>query len=204
MLANRPDVLKVVATAETALAQATRLSWKMNEFSGRVFSRMETIEVSGLIRTWATEQSGPPLVLDLEAVPAIVADPNQLRTVFAAILDNAREALREAGLPEGRLHVGLRLDPAPDLSLGHWAGESPKEGPAVCLSFANEGPSPTVEVLQRMFDPFFSTKAQGRGLGLASAVGLLQANRAAIQVVPGHGQGVAFRLHFPPQAGWGG
>ena len=199
VLANRPDVLKLLATAEEALGQATRLSWKMNEFSGRVFARMERIHLPGLVRAWASEQSGPQPVLDLEEVPAILADPGQLRTVFAALLDNAREALKEAGLPDGQLRLGLRLDPAPDPALGRWAGEAPAGGPTVCLSFANEGPSPAPDVLTRMFDPFFSTKAQGRGLGLASAVGLLQANRAGIQVVPGQGKGVTFRLHFPPR-----
>ena len=84
--------------------------------------------------------------------------------------------------------------------LGPWLAEPPQVPATVCLDFANDGPLPPPEVLGRMFDPFFTTKALGRGLGLPSALGLLQTLGAGLQVLPDEAKGLTFRLHFAPAA----
>jgi len=52
--------------------------------------------------------------------------------------------------------------------------------------------------LARMFDPFFSTKALGRGLGLAAVSGILKAHGAGLQALAGPQGGLTLRLYFPP------
>ena len=51
--------------------------------------------------------------------------------------------------------------------------------------------------LARMFDPFFSTKDHGRGLGMAAVRGIVRSHRAALRVTSAEGQGTRFRVWFP-------
>ena len=53
------------------------------------------------------------------------------------------------------------------------------------------------ETVAKLFDPFFTTKEHGRGLGLASALGILKGHQAGLQVWSRPGQGASFRLAFP-------
>jgi len=53
------------------------------------------------------------------------------------------------------------------------------------------------ETLARMFDPFFSTKETGRGLGMAAVRGIVRSHHAALRVTTAAGQGTRFRVAFP-------
>jgi PAS domain S-box-containing protein len=202
-----PEIARPLAAAKDVLRRAVVLSWKMLDFSGRAIARLERVDLAVLVDGWAAElgqQLGgaPRLELDLGSVPKVNADPEQLNKVLSSIFINAREAMDESGLLDGRVRLKLFVDFGEDRPInqteGVWVVEPP-EGPAtVCLEIANDGPTPGPEVLSRMFDPFFTTKALGRGLGLASALGLLQAHRAGIHVLSGPGKGLVFRIHFPP------
>jgi len=202
---GNPGVLQSVATGKEVLRRAINLSWKMNDFSGRAISRRELLDLPTLVTRWTGTPAPARLDLDLDlamgmALPRIKADPERLRKVFEGILENAWEAMDEAGLPEGRVQVRVfRSFPGgPDGKTGLWAEEPPMEGGSVCLEVANDGPCPTPEVMALMFDPFYTTKALGRGLGLASALGVLQAHGAGIHLLPGTAGGLRFRIHFPP------
>ena len=200
---GRPEVEAALRTAEEALRRAVTLSWKMNDFSGRIFSRMEPLGLSGFVSRWASEQggrlNGRGLDLDLAQVPEILADPQQIGVVLEVLLTNAIEAMDSAGLADGRIRVRLFLDPGGDgpgpQAKGLWVADPP-EGETVCLEIANDGPCPGPEILARMFDPFFTTKALGRGLGLSSALGLLMKHQAGIHILPAGPAALAFRLHF--------
>jgi two-component system cell cycle sensor histidine kinase/response regulator CckA len=164
------------------------------------------VDLANLLNQWTPELGwklgGERLDLELGEVPMVNADSDRLRTVLGAILDNSREAMEEAGLPEGRVRLRLFVDFGEDRpgthSAGVWVADPPAGLATVCLEVADEGPGAGPEILSRMFDPFFTTKALGRGLGLASALGLLQAHRAGVHVLPGKEQGLVFRIHFPP------
>jgi CheY-like chemotaxis protein len=53
---------------------------------------------------------------------------------------------------------------------------------------------------QRIFDPFFSTKYTGRGLGLAAVLGIVRGHRGAIRIASAPGQGTSFTVYFPASA----
>jgi len=187
------------------LKRAIALSWKMNDFSGRGISRMVRLELPELLRRWApasgARHGGRVPHLDLEGVPPINGDPARLEGALDAIVANAWEAMDEAGVAGGQVRARLFVDhqegPRGSAAMGVWASERPRGPWTVCLEIANDGTWPGPEVLSRMFDPFFTTRFVGRGLGLASVLGVLQSHGAGIHVLPGPQGGLAFRIHFP-------
>jgi signal transduction histidine kinase len=108
---------------------------------------------------------------------------------------NAKEALGTKG---GAIQVRteLRLEPGNEAA-GVWINPAPA-GPAVCLVVEDTGSGMSREVLERAFDPFFTTHLHGRGLGLSAALGILQAHNAGLWVDTEEGRGTTFRIHFPP------
>ena len=198
---DHPEVLRAIGSAKDVLRQATGLSWKMLDFSGRAIARPVPVRLPELVGAWA---QGPPrpqvqarLDLDLGEVPAVMTDPDKFPKVLDELLDNALEAMAEAGLETGRVRVRVSQDARRPDDPGLWVAERPPGPSTVCLAFSNDGPIPPPEVLARMFDPFYTTRALGRGLGLPSALGLLQALGAGVQVA-GEGElGLVFRIHFP-------
>ncbi len=204
MQARSPeDVLQGVATAKAVLNRAVALSWKMNDFSGQGIVRMARLELGDLLRRWAPASSarhgGRAPVLELEMAAPVMADAARLEAALDAIVANAWEAMDDAGVAGGRVRARLFMDRGEDGPAGGeglWAAERPAGAWTVCLEIANEGPWPDPGVLSRMFDPFFTTHFVGRGLGLASVLGVLQSHGAGIHVLPAPGGGLAFRIHF--------
>ena len=201
-----PDVTRSVAEAQGILRRAIGLSWTMLECSGQGLRNAETLDLAALVTQWGRE--GHPrldasrLMLACEAVPAVTLDRAGLRKVLDALAENAVEAMAEAGLPEGKVRIRVLPDPGgpppPSGPQGLWVAEHPGGTGTVCLEFANDGPIPEPGILARMFDPFFTIRALGRGLGLASVLGILNAHKAGLEVVPDPVTGLAFRLHFSP------
>jgi nitrogen-specific signal transduction histidine kinase len=129
-------------------------------------------------------------------LPMIDGDEQQLCQVFTNLLANAFEAL------EGRGHVTITAveravdgDPA-------MAG-APASVPMVVVDVADDGPGVPPELADKIFDPFFSTKAQGSGLGLAIVTKIVDAHDGRIDV-SSTTAGTRFRVTLPVSnaTGW--
>ena len=200
-----PKVESTLRMAREALRRAIALAWRMLDFSGRAFAHLEPLEPGPLLKGWIRDLEallgeGRWLEVVTEPTPRILADPAQLRRVLEALLVNAREAM--AGRPGGVVRLRLFVDFGEGRlgrdAAGVWAAEPPPGPATVCLELADEGEGATPEVLARMFDPFFTTRELGRGLGLASVLGLLKAHHAGIHAQRNAAGGLTFRIHFPP------
>ncbi len=145
-------------------------------------------------------------------VPAIQADPGQVTQVLMNLVINASEALREQGgvitIATGTHQCDGTIPSPPPLSPAageRGRGEGPGTGLArnvpaglyVFLEVADTGCGMDNETLGKIFDPFFSTKFTGRGLGLAAVQGIVRSHKGAIQVSSQSGQGTTFRILFP-------
>ena len=200
-----PDVNRSVEEAQAILRRAIGLSWTMLECSGQGMRNPEAADLAALVTQWGLEAEarlGPGrLVLACAEVPKVTLDRASIRKVLDALAENAVVALREAGLPVGGVRVGVFLDtggpPSPTGPHGLWVADHPGGPNTICLAFANDGPIPGPQILARMFDPFFTTRALGRGLGLASVLGIVLAHKAGLEVVPDPATGLALRLYFP-------
>jgi signal transduction histidine kinase len=76
-------------------------------------------------------------------------------------------------------------------------GDQLQEGDYVFIDVMDNGVGMSEQTLARMFEPFFSTKDAGRGLGMAAVRGIVRSHRAALRVTTHEGQGTRFRVWFP-------
>ncbi len=129
---------------------------------------------------------------DLDRNPlAIEADPVQIGQVITNLCINAAEAIPASG----RLTVRTRKITLTEDDVSRRPGTEP--GPAVLIQVSDTGTGIDPSVLARIFEPFFSTKFQGRGLGLAAAYGIVKNHRGYIGVESVLGRGTTFSLYFP-------
>jgi two-component system, cell cycle sensor histidine kinase and response regulator CckA len=75
--------------------------------------------------------------------------------------------------------------------------DAAEDGEYVYVEVTDTGAGISPKVASRMFDPFFSTKIRGKGLGLAVVLGIVRAHAGAITVVSAPGKGSTFRALFP-------
>jgi CheY-like chemotaxis protein len=125
-----------------------------------------------------------------QELPAVRANAAQLRQVILNLITNASEALGEQegviSITATRLRCGPS-DSSPDLSRGDY----------VRLEVSDTGCGMTEEVQSKIFDPFFSTKFAGRGMGLAVVKGVVHRHDGAINVVSAPGHGSRFEILLP-------
>ena len=111
-------------------------------------------------------------------------DPSQIAQVLHNILLNARQAMPEAGIIEIHAENAILKDaPGPD--------------PLVRISIRDYGCGIPADVLSRIFDPYFSTKPGGNGLGLATAYAIIAKHGGNISVESKPGNGTTFTIDLP-------
>jgi signal transduction histidine kinase len=123
---------------------------------------------------------------DLEApVPRVLADRQQLRQVFLNLLTNAADAMPRGGRLEVRVYSG-----------------APAEPDVVIVEVADTGAGISPENLARVWEPFFTTKGEGRGTGLGLSIcrHILQEHGASIELDSQLGQGTTVRVRLPVKA----
>lgn len=124
----------------------------------------------------------------------VLADPTQIHQVLMNLVANAAHAMRGK---EGRLRVGLSpvsfdshdLSRPVDLSQGKYLD----------LAIEDTGHGMNQTIIERIFDPYFTTKGPGEGTGLGLAVvhGIVKNHGGAIRVYPEPGKGTVFHVYFP-------
>ena len=120
-------------------------------------------------------------------LPLIQGDAHQLRQIFTNLLTNAYEALGAQG------HVRIQASAVNEEGP---AGGEP-QGPMVQVDVSDNGPGIPLEVVDRIFSPFFTTKPQGSGLGLAIVRKIVDAHDGRIDVGLADGGGTRFRVTLP-------
>jgi CheY-like chemotaxis protein len=115
------------------------------------------------------------------------------------LVTNAAEAL---GPDSRRIDVRTKMLAADrDLLRTFHLGSHLEEGRHVCIEVSDDGEGIDESVRERIFDPFFSTKLTGRGLGLAVVLGIVQSHGGALQIESERGRGTTFRIILPPARG---
>ncbi len=124
--------------------------------------------------------------------PAILGDASQLHQVVMNLIVNAAEAIGEGNgtitLTTGVGDVGPGLVDRSRLEV------KPPPGRFVRLEVTDDGCGMTPDVQERLFDPFFSTKLVGRGLGMAAVQGIVQGHGGVVLVDSTPGGGTTFRV----------
>jgi signal transduction histidine kinase len=126
-------------------------------------------------------------------LPTVHGDRYQLGQVFTNLLTNAFEALGGQGAISITAEAGA-LE-------GDHTSESPAHIPTVIVQVADDGPGVPPEMVDRMFKPFFTTKAQGSGLGLAIVRKIVDAHDGRIDIRSAPGLGTRFTVTLPVLGG---
>ncbi len=189
-LTDDPSLLKHFAAINQQAFRAHEMIADLMLFAKPPKLQLAEFDLAELIRDVLQQQSEEPaddlqgISICQQLVPVqIQADPVQLAVTIRAILRNAVEAMSGAGV------IRIRLK-----QVGH--GENPH---FVRISIRDNGPGLTEEVRQHLFDPFFSGRESGRGLGfgLTKAWTIVQQHHGQISVRTPPAGGVEFVIELP-------
>lgn len=192
-----------LAAIQLAARRAADLTRQLMAYAGKGKAQIQpvdintlVVEMAQLLRTSVTRTI--PLRYDLGAqLPATLADATQLRQVLLSLLTNAAEASADSGAIT--ISTGWReLDMATLAQLNAAPGMRP--GTFVTIAVADSGDGIHADALRHIFEPFFSTKFAGRGLGLATAQGIVFGHGGGLlaESAPGHGTTITVLLPAAP------
>jgi PAS domain S-box-containing protein len=134
-----------------------------------------------------------------ENLPDVEADPAQLQQIIMNLVMNASDAI---GDTPGQIRISTAAVPlrANELADALPSPEIPA-GLYVKLEVSDTGCGMSPEVIAHIFDPFYTTKFTGRGLGLAAVLGIVRSHRGALTVRSTPGRGSVFRIYLPAAPG---
>jgi signal transduction histidine kinase/ActR/RegA family two-component response regulator len=192
---------KCLQNIDRAVMRAANLTRQMLAYAGMGRFQIKRMELNHTVAEMAglLEASLPKKIrLELrlgERLPDLEADSAQIEQVILNLVTNASDAI---GDQDGtiRLTTGFQsLDV--DYMHGLFPGSELAPGPYLTLEVLDDGGGMPVEVQDRIFDPFFSTKGLGRGLGLSAMLGILKTHKGGIKIYSEPGKGSTFRIFLP-------
>jgi PAS domain S-box-containing protein len=189
-----------------ATHRATDLTRQMLAYSGRGRFSTQLLDISREVKAMAQlmESSIPRTVsLDIqlaEGLPPVEADVAQFQQVVLNLIINGAEAV---GVEPGTITVSSGVMHCDEEYLrqsafsGDGLTEEQEPGEYCYLEVSDTGEGMTLEVVEKIFEPFYTTKFTGRGLGLAAVQGIIRGHGGALIIRSEPGVGSTFRVLFP-------
>ena len=106
-----------------------------------------------------------------QRLPVLQVDPILIEQVVLNLVKNAAEAIDNAQMPPSRRHIELRVVPR----------HTQEEGGVIEFSVTDMGPGLAEEVIRRLYEAFFSTKAEGLGIGLSLCRSIIESHRGRLR-----------------------
>jgi signal transduction histidine kinase/CheY-like chemotaxis protein len=198
-----PDspVRNSAASIQRAAMRAAGLTRQMLAYAGKGEFALQVLDLNHLL-----EDLVPLLQTSLSKkatleirfapdLPSVQGDATQLWQVAMNLLINASDALSDT---TGRITLATRRMEARETDLAGALSDGPlAAGTYAVLEVEDTGKGMDAAVCARIFDPFFSTKASGRGLGLSAVLGIVRAHGGGIEVKSSPGSGTTFRIFLP-------
>ena len=182
-------------SAEKAALRARDLTQQLLTFAKGGEPVRAAIQLESVVREMTTfALHGSQVKAHFEMAPDLWtadADKGQIGRVVQNLVINAVQAMPRGGT----LHISARNDPHAGLDQ---PGLAPGNYIQIAITDTGEGISP--ENVARIFDPYFTTKQTGTGLGLAAVYSIIKKHRGHIEVESQRGQGTTFRFWLPALA----
>jgi two-component system cell cycle sensor histidine kinase/response regulator CckA len=198
------DDLRAVklARAMDASIKASEVSANLLSFVGQIRGKIEVIDLAEVCRmSLPILQAGKPENVILEADlpspgPGIIGDAKQIQQILTNLVINAWESISAAA---GTVRLSVRTVPATDIpeSCRHPLKWQARERNYACLEVTDSGCGIGEQEMENLFDPFYSTKFLGRGLGLSVVLGIVKTHAAVITVESRMSGGSVFKVFFP-------
>lgn len=128
--------------------------------------------------------------------PTIIGNINQIHQLLTNLVTNAREAI---GAGSGTVRIAVKKVTVSEIPAAHCfpVGCQKRDCDHVCLEVSDSGQGLADKDIEKIFDPFFTSKFTGRGLGLPVVLGIVRAHHGMIAVESDVGRGSIFRVFFP-------
>jgi len=194
--AARDDISEVM----TAALSASELCRQMLAYSGEASLILDQLELSSVVRGMSrmldvSLSKKATVEFDLAPdLPSIDADPAQMQQVVLNLALNASEAL---GDDPGVIAITTNLSRCTPETFAEAYPPDLPAGEYLTLVVRDTGPGMNTRTREQLFDPFFSGKATGRGMGMAAVLGIVRAHRGAIRVDSEPGRGTTVIVWLP-------
>jgi two-component system sporulation sensor kinase A len=181
--ATEPKVMEFLDTIDKEVNSANKVITDLLGFSRVAKPTVSSVNIGGIIEG-ALEHVPMPgnveLTRDIDpSLPMVMVDGGQIQQVFANIILNAVEAMTEGG----RLEIMAR-----------------SKDDFVKVRFTDSGCGIPESIISKIFDPLFTTKAKGIGLGLAMCKSIVERHGGDIQLKSEEGKGTTFTVSLPTTA----
>ena len=191
-----------LTAAMQAAQKAAEVSGQMLTYLGQSFDKHVLMDFAEACRrSLPIIEAAMPGTVVLETSlpspgPAVMANATEIQQVLTNLLTNAWEAIGEG---KGSIHLNVKTVSPADIPESNrvpidW---QPKGSAYACLEITDTGDGITHNDIEILFDPFFSSKMTGRGLGLPVVLGIVKAHDGVVRVESELGRGSTFQVFFP-------
>jgi signal transduction histidine kinase len=188
-LASQGDAMALIEDADRSLKSAFEIIDRLLAFARRQELSPRPTNLAELIAGFAPilrQGAGPHVELSLDIAKPLVCsiDPIHLESALLNLVLNSKDAFTG----EGRIHIALTEAQPPRRGYGRpWAE----------IAVKDNGAGMPRGALERAFEPFFTTRSGGSGLGLSQVLGFVQQSAGDIRIDSQEGSGTTVRLLFP-------
>lgn len=201
-LSQDSDTLEILTEAMQAARKASEVSSLMLTYLGQTTGKREALYLAEVCRQslpmlCTVLPEGVTLKADMSSPgPAIRANENHVRQMLTNLVCNAREA---SDADKMAIHVIVKPVSAVEIPASprfpiDWL---PQDTAYACLEVSDTGCGISDKDIKKIFDPFFSSKFTGRGLGLSVVLGIVRAYGGVVTVESEPGRGSIFRIFLP-------
>ena len=201
-LVETDPAFRHVDKAILAVERAAALARQMLDYSGKGHFQVTRLSIGDLVReSLGLLQAGVSSAIRFETtleagLPPVAGDRRQIQQIFANLVTNAAEATGPSG-GTIEVRVARRTLSAADSAFWTLTPSPPAPSDYVILEVRDSGLGMNETTLTRIFDPFFSTKFPGRGLGLAVILGIVRGHDGGIAVESHEGRGTSVQVALP-------
>jgi two-component system NtrC family sensor kinase len=199
--ARREKLARYLNMAESEIDRVTNIVRRLRDFYRPARQEFQLTEVHAVLESVLAlagkqlQHSNVTVEREWEdSLPLIQANPDHLKQVFLNLVINAVDAIAARCQPDSQTGGTLRVRTTLD-----WMQRQDGKGtlPAVRIEFSDTGEGMPPEILNRLFEPFLTTKKDGTGLGLSVSFGIIQAHHGQITVASQVGVGTTFTILLP-------
>lgn len=187
-----PDLMQRLTPIEKAVQRSSNLSQQLLALARGNAPSLEPGSLSRLIQDICSlSLAGSGIQVDYQLPSDLwvcLMEEGRISRVINNLIINARQAMED----KGHLRIHLRNE-----TLQRQSGLPLAPGFYLCLEIEDDGPGIRQEHLSQVFDPYFTTKKTGIGLGLANCKAIVRQHRGHIELESTEGKGTLFRLYLP-------
>jgi PAS domain S-box-containing protein len=200
-LSGHPEISEILNNVIISAERAKRLIKQLLAFSGKDEPSFKPVNLTEIVK-----DAKPLLIMAIgkecnieynlkSEINYIKADETQMLQLIMNLAINSKEAMFN---PYKFITIKTdEMECNKDYFADSYWFQDVEEGIYVCLEVADTGCGMSKKVISRIFDPFFTTKSEGKGLGLATVLGIVRKHKGAIKINSKPGEGTRFQILFP-------